>query len=60
MKEQRKIRITGLRNRKREILAQMRAMRGNPNVRNLEHKLDRLNDQVLTITERIRKLRERG
>lgn len=57
MKEQRKERIQRLKARKAELLAQMKELRGTPGVRNLEHKLDRLNEQVMRIGERIIKLK---
>jgi len=57
MKEHRKDRIARLRARKAELLGEMKELRGS-NVRNKEHKLDRLNEQVMNITERVRELRE--
>jgi len=56
MEEQRKDRISRLRTRKAEILVHMKELRA-AGVRNLEHKLDRLNEQVMKIGERIIKLR---
>jgi len=59
MKETTKDRISRLQARKSELLGEMKSLRA-AGVRNLEHKLDRLNDQVMTITDRIIELRERG
>jgi len=56
VKEQRKSRIARLRTRKAELLEEMKALRA-AGARNLEHKLGRLNEQVLRIGERIIKLR---
>lgn len=56
MKEATKDRISRLRARKGELLAQMKALRA-AGVRNLEHKMAMLNDQVMRIGERISKLR---
>lgn len=56
MKEQRKERISRLRTRKRELLDEIKALRA-AGVRNAEHKIDMLNDQVLKIEARIIKLR---
>lgn len=57
MKKQDKDRINRVRTRKGEILAQMQRTQGDPSIRNKEHKLNRLNDQVRAITEKIMELR---
>lgn len=57
MKETTKDRISRLRTRKGELLAQMKVLRA-AGARNVEHKLAMLNDQVMRIGERISKLRE--
>ena len=56
MKEATKDRISRLRTRKAELLAQMKALRAG-GARNVKHKLGRLNDQVMRIGERINKLK---
>jgi len=56
MREQRKDRISRLQARKSELLDEIKALRAS-GVRNVEHKVTRLNEQVMTITERIIKLK---
>lgn len=57
MRETIQDRIARLRTRKQEILARMKDLRKN-SVRNVEHKRDRLNDQVMRITDKIIELEE--
>ena len=52
-------RITGLRTRKLGLLSQIRQFRDTPETRNLEHKVARLNDQVLAIGSKIVELKDR-
>jgi chromosome segregation ATPase len=59
MKETSQNRISQLQTRKAQLKGQMKTLRENPNARNKEHKLDRLNEQVLTITEKIIKVRDK-
>lgn len=56
MREIPKNRISRLKVRKQELLGQIKKLRAG-SVRNAEHKIDRLNDQVLRIGERIIKLK---
>ena len=56
MKEATKDRISRLLTRKGELLDEMKALRA-ASVRNVEHKLAMLNDQVMRIGERINKLK---
>jgi len=56
MNETTKDRISRLRTRKAELLDEMKALRA-ANVRNAEHKIAMLNGQVMTIGERINKLK---
>jgi hypothetical protein len=51
-----KDRITRLRARKSALQEKVRALQTNSNMRNKEFKVGRLNDQVLTITEKIMEL----
>jgi hypothetical protein len=52
-------RITRLQARKQELLGQIRQLRDTPDVRNLEHKVIRLNDWVLMIDSKIVELKGR-
>ena len=56
MKEQKKVRISRLKTRKSELLREMKSLRA-AGVRNVEHKVDMLNRQVMNITDKIIKLR---
>jgi len=49
-------RITRLRARKSALQEKVRALQANPNMRNKDFKVARLNDQVSTITEKIMEL----
>jgi len=57
MKEPTKDRISRLKARKQELLGQIKKLRGDPGARNVEHKIARLDAQVLRIGERINKLK---
>lgn len=60
MKEAPMLRIARLQKRKRDLLTEMKVIKENIEpIRNREHKYDMLNQQVVIITERIRKIRER-
>ena len=59
MKEAPMFRISRLQKRKKELRGEMQAIQENIElIRNREHKYDMLNQQVVRITERIRKIRE--
>lgn len=52
-------RITGLQAQKQELLGQIRQLRDTPETRNLEHKVTRLNDQVLAVGGKVVELKDR-
>jgi len=52
-----KDRISRLSTRKAEIQGEIKSLRDNPNARNKEFKISRLEAQVTTITEKVKELR---
>lgn len=52
-------RIKRLQGQKQRLLEKMQVLRTNPHVRNAEHKLALLNDQVTRITDKIVELKAR-